>query len=402
MKIKAVCEATGLTDRAVRYYIEEGLIEPDFTENYLGRRNYEFDEEDVRALCSIATLRRYGFSVSDILTIKTRPEEIATICKALIERKRAGISQDSAALESLERSLERCPTTLDELAAALALPAAPVPAEDSSRRISKRIGGVLLVIACILPLSLAAVMVYMACSDYRYPVFNTISAIVFFAALAPSVLGLTVPALIKNGKARFIVKAVLAGDCLACLPVIFISGLLLVFRSETDKPENYLFMDDRCLAYDSFFFELFPSRTVFLLNDTENTYHYSDYEDLFMKKTEVFTEMKLSADEFDKEIVNKKVGFDSYYKEYSAKWSVNWSGSGSEDGMLEYGEFRRGRFSCIAFYTYGEPFEDCHQRRSIYLFAYDPEDCTVRYAFYNCNDDCNDLPYFTSLDWGIG
>lgn len=34
MKIKAVCEATGLTDRTVRYYIEEGLIAPFYTENY--------------------------------------------------------------------------------------------------------------------------------------------------------------------------------------------------------------------------------------------------------------------------------------------------------------------------------------------------------------------------------
>ena len=30
MKIKAVCEQTGLTDRTIRYYIEEGLISPIF------------------------------------------------------------------------------------------------------------------------------------------------------------------------------------------------------------------------------------------------------------------------------------------------------------------------------------------------------------------------------------
>ena len=28
MKIKQVCEATGLTDRAIRYYIEEELLSP--------------------------------------------------------------------------------------------------------------------------------------------------------------------------------------------------------------------------------------------------------------------------------------------------------------------------------------------------------------------------------------
>ena len=50
MKIKAVCEATGLTDRTVRYYIEEGLLSPKYTENYLGRKNYDFSQQDIKNL----------------------------------------------------------------------------------------------------------------------------------------------------------------------------------------------------------------------------------------------------------------------------------------------------------------------------------------------------------------
>ena len=42
MKIKSVCELTGLTDRTIRYYIEEKLISPLYTENYLGRKTYNF------------------------------------------------------------------------------------------------------------------------------------------------------------------------------------------------------------------------------------------------------------------------------------------------------------------------------------------------------------------------
>lgn len=38
MKIKEVCEKTGLTDRAIRYYIENGLVFPDKNENYAGHR----------------------------------------------------------------------------------------------------------------------------------------------------------------------------------------------------------------------------------------------------------------------------------------------------------------------------------------------------------------------------
>ena len=50
MKMKTVCEQTGLTDRAVRYYIEEGLIDPEYIENYLGRRAYAFSDQDIAAL----------------------------------------------------------------------------------------------------------------------------------------------------------------------------------------------------------------------------------------------------------------------------------------------------------------------------------------------------------------
>ena len=66
MKIKAVCEATGLTDRAIRYYIEEKLISPAYTENYLGRKTFDFSEWDLQQLNDIAVLRKFGFSIAEI------------------------------------------------------------------------------------------------------------------------------------------------------------------------------------------------------------------------------------------------------------------------------------------------------------------------------------------------
>ena len=60
MKIKQVCQITDLTDRAIRYYIEEELIFPDYTENYLGRRTFDFCEGDIKMLNNIAILRKFG------------------------------------------------------------------------------------------------------------------------------------------------------------------------------------------------------------------------------------------------------------------------------------------------------------------------------------------------------
>ena len=64
MKIKAVCEHTGLSDRAVRLYIDSGLLSPDKTENYAGRRSFDFSQEDLSRLNRIAALRAVGFSIA--------------------------------------------------------------------------------------------------------------------------------------------------------------------------------------------------------------------------------------------------------------------------------------------------------------------------------------------------
>ena len=50
MKIKAVSELTGLTTRTIRVYIDEQLISPEYTENYLGHRFFDFSKEDIVAL----------------------------------------------------------------------------------------------------------------------------------------------------------------------------------------------------------------------------------------------------------------------------------------------------------------------------------------------------------------
>lgn len=130
MKIKTVCEATGLTDRAIRYYIEEGLIGPAHTENYLGRRNFDFTDDDVRQLENIATLRKYDFSVEDIKTMADDPETIVGVCKELILRKRRERNEDRAILAVLEKLPDVAPKDLTELVSALENPPVSVPLED--------------------------------------------------------------------------------------------------------------------------------------------------------------------------------------------------------------------------------------------------------------------------------
>ncbi len=134
MKMKAVCEATGLTDRTVRYYIEEGLVSPTFTENYLGRKLFDFSESDIRALNDIAVLRKFGFSILEIKEMLACPDEIPRIVNGLRERKQAHIDEETELLKALCQVNIARSYTVPELADSLSEPAAntPLPKEDVS------------------------------------------------------------------------------------------------------------------------------------------------------------------------------------------------------------------------------------------------------------------------------
>ncbi|MBE6742552.1 MAG: MerR family transcriptional regulator [Ruminococcaceae bacterium] len=79
MKIKEVCEKTNLTDRTIRLYMNYGLVFPNYKENYYGRKNYSFDENDVKRLTNIALLRKFGFSISSIKDMFENNRNIHTI-----------------------------------------------------------------------------------------------------------------------------------------------------------------------------------------------------------------------------------------------------------------------------------------------------------------------------------
>ena len=122
MKIKAVCEATGLTDRTVRFYIEEGIFSPIYTENYLGRKTFDFSETDIRTLNDIATLRKFGFSIAEIKEMFLHPEEIIRITKELENRKQTLINEEKDLLLTLSKLDSKRSYTVTELAAFLSNP----------------------------------------------------------------------------------------------------------------------------------------------------------------------------------------------------------------------------------------------------------------------------------------
>lgn len=70
MRIQQVCKITGLTKKAIYFYIDEGLIQPARNEenNYL-----DFQEADVERLKIIAFLRQWELPVSEIRELFSHP-----------------------------------------------------------------------------------------------------------------------------------------------------------------------------------------------------------------------------------------------------------------------------------------------------------------------------------------
>lgn len=78
MKMKAVCEETGLTRKTILFYEEQGFISPEKTR--INQRDYrEYSDTDVQSLMDIATLRKCGFSIDEIKQMRASPETIKPI-----------------------------------------------------------------------------------------------------------------------------------------------------------------------------------------------------------------------------------------------------------------------------------------------------------------------------------
>jgi len=107
MRISEVCQRAGLTERAVRLYIREGLVEP-------GQRNgiTVFDADGVKRLEQIAVLRRTDFSIAQIRRMLESPGEVGAVIGEKIGQLAQGIdAQRAAVCPSIAGKRIRCGRT---------------------------------------------------------------------------------------------------------------------------------------------------------------------------------------------------------------------------------------------------------------------------------------------------
>ena len=96
MKIKEICEKTGLTERAVRLYLERGLLHP-ASQRRQGRTYREYGEEDLARLQQIAALRSRGFSLEEIAPLLDGGDADAILASRIAQLKEeAGRAAENA------------------------------------------------------------------------------------------------------------------------------------------------------------------------------------------------------------------------------------------------------------------------------------------------------------------
>lgn len=219
MKIKEICEKTGLTDRTVRYYIEEQLISPFYTENYLGRKSFDFSEQDLERLKHIAILRAYGFSVEEIKRLSLgEGDQIVEAVRSRTEETLDESQRRLAALSSLEPE-DR--TELSTLARRLACSVSKIEEEATGSYWKKRIlswlrvGGMFLGIW--LPVCSAIAVLIWRFSTLSMPTVRPVFLVYTFLCLLPSTV--TVLVLQKRNRSGKTLRLLLAALCVLSLPL---------------------------------------------------------------------------------------------------------------------------------------------------------------------------------------
>ena len=413
MKIKQVCELTNLTDRAIRYYIEEGLVSPAYTENYMGRRAYDFTDEDVAALNHVATLRKFGFTVEEIRRILADPAESVAVVAEVRARKEETVRQESDNLAALTRLEAEKAYTVAELAEALVEPVRELEVPKEDRHISWREAmrgflrhGAVWIVALI-PLLLVLALNLSIPHFFRYPKFAAHELkkylILMVLSLMPTLVLLPAWFLwFRRGRLR-VLKWVLVILCALYLPVSVLlqvaSHITNPYYSITKDIRHYLKVDRGCDArYEELVYGLFPAQphtTAYVLGDAgyeeqsaEPQYFYR-YACRLEPNYEVFAEWTLTPDEMAAERQRVETLLTRTHEQ-------------AGHGVLEIIE--QGNYTCIAYWIGERPFEHLYDYATMAMFAWNEETGRVRYMFnyytYPANENWDpELSHYMTLDW---
>lgn len=396
MKIKEVVTVTGLTDRTIRYYIEEGLISPDYTENYFGRKSFSFSENETELLLDIASLRTYGFTVSEIRDLLNSPESSEKTLEAVKARTAREVKRGAELLAKIDSLCDGKSHTLAEIAEALRThEQAPLKEEKFGAKELLRLslagaGHVLVFAVAVLPMALSIVLCFISLlgTGYRYPTFNKAACAVLLICFLLYTSVFVLPKFKKS--AAKITRCVLVILCILAIPFNILASLGIISCSEAYKTENYLKLDSEVVnIIKPQYRELFPAREEIISEDAKSiSYHYRFKGGDVIYAFDIFLEREFESDaEYFAEVERLKALFDKSEKE-----------TGKSGSIFKYGSFS------VHFLPWSltVPFEARWQDFYTYvIFAFDDSGKTVRYIYNTCTEfsGFESAPYYLKLNW---
>ena len=396
MKIKAASELTGLTTRTIRVYIDEKLIVPEFTENYLGRRSFEFSQSDIAALQNIATLRKYGFSIDEIRNILLDSQTSIAIIENVKQRTQIQADEYRERLKALSRVESLKAYSVEELSEILLQGEAEIqfPVELPKLNVKRIVKSAVIFLIVWLPFVLVVGGIINDITTYAYPKINIANVILTLLTLIPSISILVITKLKPNIKRT--VKRIILCLCVVAIPFSLVMPYGIVTRSETTDFRYYRDFDPDCLATrNKVFNEVFPMWPHYFENvknedgEWEAVYLDAKYYYRFfygMDYTyDIYAEWPLEADKFGEEVQRVKGVFEKAIadKTYGYKFV----------------EIEKGEYTCLILYSGDEPFRKATNNYQYLIFAYSETTNVVRYIYCDSLENGVDQPYYLQLDW---
>lgn len=409
VKIKEVISQTGLTDRAIRLYIENGLVTPENEKSYNGRNNYNFTQADIERFEQIAILRKADFSLEQIKTIKSGGESAKEVLIAYLNDKKESVVTGQKIVDALKDIPQQEIVTIDYVCEKIKDSFENTPLPDADRKATKGelLEKWLMRIPAIIFLAfwgLFGIGVWLTYrEDFVFPRYytNPINYIGTAYILIPVLAAIIVLFLYrkyvllpeKRKKRRWIAGIALAIALLVCVQPIGMASIMLMppVYSETDNPKNYLILGNHVKMYGDDIYKLFPANIPrsaiaegsqwyppdkFL--DTTKYYYY--FQEVVDPSFHIYAEWVLPENEFSEEL-NR---ISNYYPE-GAKQQVQW-----------------GEWICLSFTDDTLDFEQAKGKIYYYylIFAYNENTGGIRYiASYSMDCGREEDPYFLSLQW---
>lgn len=416
MKIKEVITKTGLTDRAIRLYIENELVKPECDENYNGRKSIDFSEADVENLKNIALLRKADFSIQEIKALQMGGETAQDTIKTYINRTNEKIEFSTEIIEKIGTLANEENITIEIICEKLSsnLANEKVPAEDMElspkEQKEKTRFTVISVIGMVLSGGAMALILLVVLNAFRYKYLEFVpydlgfvhKLILFpiqYFFLIQFVLCLTIYLIYKKNKkigkkkdrkkAVCIFITVIWAISLLLSPFVFLLHFLSGYCSSTTNPNNYLEIDEEQLLFEwEDIYQVFPYRMPssvkqpFYSNFSTTKYHYAYCDELLNAECMyIFAEWQLkegsewnNEDEYENEKERILSKDNIMLREVKGDWKCVYLTPSTQRGEYDW-------YSNYYYYL---------------IFAYNDETRTVRYiAEFGYKTE----PYHLQLDW---